>query len=274
MTDAREQLAKALDSSGDAGADWSEVQADAIDEFVEERDDAVKVAIAVLIHNRNVQCGKTVDAITQRLEAVERRLQHGLSCCCPLCRKSWGWTPCENHGAERCIACYPEQPTPAVVYPWMGKARKDGLFGERGVQPQGHDEQPAIAAEWPSEEAVDQFLRVFFGELLCEGEDLNKDTPNGNWERAVEGLRAAAAIDRPAIEDAAFLAGGEQVAEQAATGMYCDHAAIERDVFARFVVWCKATYRTPFSTEVEREIAKFLKTSPTTPTLPLTHGDE
>ena len=75
MTDAREQLAKALDSSGDAGADWSEVQADAIDEFVEERDDAVKVAIAVLIHNRNVQRGKTVDAITQRLEAVERAIQ-------------------------------------------------------------------------------------------------------------------------------------------------------------------------------------------------------
>ena len=77
MTDAREQLAKALDSSGDAGADWSEVQADAIAAFVEERVQTEALAR----HNQDLQRDKTIlhhaerlRATEQQLEAVERRL--------------------------------------------------------------------------------------------------------------------------------------------------------------------------------------------------------
>jgi len=114
MTDARDRLAQGLEILMARPYNYWHLKeaADAIAAFVEERIGERDVAI---LDQTGRDLGVRVDALTQRLEAVERRLQHGLSCCCPLCRKSWGWTPCENHGVERCSACYPEQPAPAML---------------------------------------------------------------------------------------------------------------------------------------------------------------
>ena len=112
MTDARERLVATISDiyaprSGTTFG-WEQRLTDAIADFVCEE-------IGNGWAKRVVMNSNAIEAALKRLEAVERRLQHGLSCCCPLCRKSWGWTPCENHGVERCSACYPEQPAPAML---------------------------------------------------------------------------------------------------------------------------------------------------------------